>query len=76
MFQYYKFFDYLRKNKIAQKELIDNKIISMGTMQRLRRNEHVNTSVLDNLCEYLHCDINDIMEYVPNSAQPTEESNE
>lgn len=73
MFEYYKFFDYLRKNKIRQKDLTDNKIIAMGTMQRLRDNEYVNTAVLDKLCNYLKCDITDIMEYIPSTE---EENNE
>ncbi len=73
MFQYYKFFDYLRKNKITQKELFNNKIVSMGTMQRLRDNDFVNTAVLDKLCNYLKCDITDIMEYIPSTE---EEKNE
>lgn len=71
MFQYYKFFDYLRKNKITQKELFNNKIVSMGTMQRLRDNEYVNTAVLDKLCNYLKCDITDIMEYIPSTEEET-----
>lgn len=69
MFQYYKLFDYMRKNDIRQKDLLDKKIISNGTLQKLRNNENVNTAVLAALCDYLKCDITDIMEYV----QPTEE---
>lgn len=69
MFQYYKLFDYMRKNDIRQKDLLDKKIISNGTLQKLRNNENVNTSVLAALCDYLKCDITDIMEYV----QPNEQ---
>lgn len=43
MFQYYKLFDYMRKNNIRQKDLLDKKIISNGTLQKLRNNENVNT---------------------------------
>ena len=52
MFQYYKLFDYMRKNDIRQKDLLDKKIISNGTLQKLRNNENVNTSVLAALCDY------------------------
>lgn len=70
MFQYYKLFDYMRKNDIRQKDLLDKKIISNGTLQKLRNNENVNTSVLAALCDYLKCDITDIMEYVqPNEKE-------
>lgn len=64
MFQYYKLFDYMRKNNIRQKDLLDKKIISNGTLQKLRNNETVNTSVLSALCDYLECDITDILEYI------------
>jgi putative transcriptional regulator len=64
MFQYYKLFDYMRKNNIRQKDLLDKKIISNGTLQKLRNNENVNTSVLSALCDYLECDITDILEYI------------
>ena len=70
MFQYYRLFDYMRKNDIRQKDLLDKKIISNGTLQKLRNNENVNTSVLAALCDYLKCDITDIMEYVqPNEKE-------
>lgn len=63
MFEYYKLFDYIRKNNIRQKDLLENKVISNGTLQKLRNNENVNTAVLGALCDYLNCDITDIMEY-------------
>ena len=70
MFQYYKLFDYMRKNDVRQKDLLDKKIISNGTLQKLRNNENVNTSVLAALWDYLKCDITDIMEYVqPNEKE-------
>ena len=46
------------------KDLLDKKIISNGTLQKLRNNENVNTSVLSALCDYLECDITDILEYI------------
>lgn len=64
MFAYYKLFDYLRKHNLKQKDLIDKKVVSNGTMQRLKNNEYVNTSILDSICNYLKCDITDIMEHI------------
>ena len=65
MLQYYRLFDYLRKHNIRQKDLLNEKIISSGTLQKLRNNESVNTSILTTLCDYLKCDLTDIMEYIP-----------
>lgn len=72
MFQYYRLFDYMRKNNIKQKDLLDKKIISNGTLQKLRNNENVNTSVLGALCDYLECNITDILEYVPENQNEKE----
>jgi DNA-binding Xre family transcriptional regulator len=42
--------------------------ISSSTSSKLNRGETVNTAVLLRICEALSCDINDIMEVVPNGA--------
>lgn len=69
MLQYYRLFDYLRKHNIRQKDLLNEKIISSGTLQKLRNNESVNTSILTTLCDYLNCDLTDIVEYVPSAKR-------
>jgi len=34
-------------------------------------NERINIAYLDKICEYLECDISDILEYVPNKIKTT-----
>lgn len=41
------------------------KLIPESTMQKLRTNGVVTTETLDKLCELLHCQPGDLMEYVP-----------
>lgn len=39
--------------------------ISKSQLSRLRHNEGVNTCTLDRLCNILECNIEDIMEHIP-----------
>ena len=39
--------------------------ISSSTMRRLKAGESVSTNTLDALCKILNCEIDDIIEYVP-----------
>lgn len=53
----------LKKNNISQYKLIKDYGISTGQLDRLRKNENVNTYTLNTLCEILNCDLSDIAEY-------------
>lgn len=48
---------------ISQYKLIKNYGISTGQLDRLRKNENVNTYTLNQLCEILQCRLEDIAEY-------------
>ena len=39
--------------------------ISSSTIRRLKANESVSTNTLEALCKILNCDLNDIIEYLP-----------
>jgi len=39
--------------------------ISSSTIRRLKANESVSTNTLEALCKILNCDINDIIDYLP-----------
>ena len=43
--------------------------ISSATIAKLTRGEDVNTSILSRICEILHCDIGDVMEFSTVEAQ-------
>mgnify|MGYP002509900153 FL=1 len=40
-------------------------VISSKTLSRLTSNKSVTTRTIDRICIFLHCRIEDIMEYVP-----------
>ncbi len=39
--------------------------ISSSTIRRLKAGESVSTNTLDALCQILHCDLADIIQYLP-----------
>ena len=53
----------MREKNISQNKLIKEYGISTGQLDRLRKNENVNTYTLNQLCRILHCNIEDIAEY-------------
>ena len=65
MMKYYKLFDLLARNDMKKTDLLKNKVLSSPTLAKLSKGETVTTEVLSNLCESLHCQPGDIMEYVP-----------
>ena len=49
---------------LSQYKLIKEYKISTGQLDRLRKNENVNTYTLDQLCRILNCGLEDIAEYI------------
>ena len=46
-------------------DLRDQAGITTNALAKLGKNEHVSTQVLEKVCNVLHCEIQDIMEFVP-----------
>lgn len=66
MIKYDKLFEILKHEGITQYKLCtQEKIIGSPAFMKLKRNESVNTKTLDTLCNYLHVDLFDILEYIP-----------
>ena len=53
----------MKEKGISQYKLIKEYKISTGQLDRLRKNENVNSYTLNQLCEILDCDLSDIAEY-------------
>lgn len=53
----------MRERGISQYKLIKDFKISTGQLDRLRKNENVNSYTLDQLCRILDCRLEDIAEY-------------
>lgn len=65
MINYTPFWNTLKKSKESTYTLIHQHGISPTTIQRLRTNQGVNTNTINDLCKILHCDIPDIIAYIP-----------
>ena len=64
MIVYDKLWVTMKEKGVSQYKLIKQFGVSTGQLDRLRKNENVNTYTLDRLCSALHCKIEDIIEYV------------
>ena len=53
----------LKEKKVSQYRL-NKSGISYSTINRLKKNQSVNTETIDKLCSILNCRIEDIAEYV------------
>lgn len=54
----------MKDRGISQYKLIKEYGISTGQLDRLRKNENVNSYTLNQLCAILHCKLEDVAEYI------------
>ena len=64
MIVYNRLWDTMKAKGISQYKLINQYGVSSGQLDRLRKNENVNTYTLNKLCRILDCELTDIMEYI------------
>ena len=54
----------MKEKNISQYQLIKKYGFSTGQLDRLRKNQNVNSYTLNSLCEILDCNLGDIAEYI------------
>ena len=64
MIVYNRLWNTMKTKGFSQYKLINEYGVSSGQLDRLRKNENVNTYTLNKLCKILDCDLSDIMEYI------------
>jgi len=64
MIVYDKLWATMKEKGVSQYKLIKQFGVSTGQLDRLRKNENISTFTLDKLCSALHCQIEDIAEYI------------
>ena len=64
MIQFSPLWKTMKEKNISQYSLIKDFGFSSGQLDRLRKNENVNSYTLNRLCEILDCNIEDIAIYV------------
>ena len=63
MIVFNKLWETMKSKKISQYQLIKKYGFSTGQLDRLRKNQNVNSYTLNILCEILNCALSDIAEY-------------
>lgn len=69
MMKYNKLFALLTLRDMKKSDLVRLGVISSPTLAKLSKGESVTTSVLCQICEFLHCQPSDIMEYIPEEKE-------
>ncbi len=69
MIVYTPLWETMKKKGISTYTLINQYNISSSTIHRLRHNMGVTTQLLNDLCEILDCEIEDIVMYQKNSLE-------
>lgn len=55
----------MKEKGISSYALIKEYGVSSSTVSRLRNNKPISTTTLNDLCNYLHCEVNDILKHIP-----------
>lgn len=67
--RYNKLWKKLIDENMMKVDLRDQAGITTNALAKLGKNEHVSTQVLEKVCNVLHCEIQDIMEFVPDKER-------
>ena len=67
--RYNKLWKKLIDENMTKVDLRDQAGITTNALAKLGKNEHVSTQVLEKVCKVLHCEIQDIMEFVPDEER-------
>lgn len=58
------------ENKKTMKQLVLDKYFSAGTLTKIKNGDtSITLKVINDLCNFLNCDISDIIEYVKDDAE-------
>lgn len=69
MIRYDRLWATLKEKKVSQYKLIKDYGVDTAQLHRLRKNMVIKTVTIDNLCRILDCNVEDIMEYIPDEPE-------
>ena len=67
MIVYYKLDKLLNERKITKTKLCKDTKISTNIVSKISKNEVIKTDTLNRICEYLHVQPSEIMEWIPDA---------
>lgn len=59
----------LVRRRLKKEHLIQKRILSRGTSAKISRGDYVALEVIDRLCGYLDCRVEEVIEYVPDQKK-------
>lgn len=65
MISYAPFYETMKKTGFTTYKLIKDYGVSRSLLDRLKHNKPISTVTLDDLCQILHCRVEDILVYLP-----------
>lgn len=65
MITYEPFYKTIKKQDITTYKLIKEYNISRSLIDRLKHNKPISTVTINDLCNILHCRVEDILQYIP-----------
>ena len=71
MVSYRPFWETLKQSSETTYTLIKNHHLSSSTIDKLRKDKPLNTTTINDLCRILHCNVADIMDYIPSDDDQT-----
>ena len=72
MINYDPFWAYLAEHGISTYKLINSYGVSKGLIDRMKHNKEITTFTINELCNTLDCNLNDIMLFVPDNKENNE----
>lgn len=63
MIKYDRLWETMKEKDITQYDLYTRYNVNRAQLDRLRKNQNVQTNTIDRLCNILHCRVEDIMEH-------------
>lgn len=63
MISYAPFYDTLKRKNITTYKLVHEFGVSRSLLDRMKHNRPITTQTLDDLCRFLDCKVEDILEY-------------
>ncbi len=67
MISYAPFWQTLKEKNITTYALINKFHISSATIDRMKKGQGISTMKIDDFCEILQCNVEDVIQYIPNS---------
>ena len=64
MFSYKPLLRLLVEKEITKTQLREATGISMNTLAKISKNEYISMSTLDSICQFLHCKVEDVIEFI------------